>query len=143
VAGALDLDRFNIWYGVFHAFLGLGSNQVTFLADKEERGSLDSFDIGPEVGGQATPYLVASGLKPEDVVLLSESILEAVFVVVRGEAGVTLFEPIQRLRLVLEAVGWLGPRAPARACFYNCRVGPPSYPREINWELIANYLNGP
>ena len=25
----------------------------------------------------------------------------------------------------------------------NCRVGPLSYPREINWQLIADYLNGP
>ena len=114
MAGALDFDRFNIRYGVLHAPLGLGSNQVAFLADKEERGSLDSFDVGPEVGGQAAPYLVASGLEPEDAVLLPEGVLEAVFVVVRGEAGVTLFEPIQGLSLVLEAVGRLGPGAPAR-----------------------------
>ena len=27
--------------------------------------------------------------------------------------------------------------------FDNCRVGPPSYPREISWQLITEYLNGP
>ncbi len=27
--------------------------------------------------------------------------------------------------------------------FENCKVGRPSYPEEINWPLIAEYVNGP
>ncbi len=27
--------------------------------------------------------------------------------------------------------------------FNNNRVGPPSYPKEINWQLITDYVNGP
>ena len=27
--------------------------------------------------------------------------------------------------------------------FENCQVGRPQYPKEINWQLIREYINGP